>query len=374
MTQMSKDVRDRLEASLSGMADSESFPFQMEIPLDRLKKNDANPNVQDERTFNATVESVQEEGWIQPMASVVPVGEFDPMSPWGWKEFSIVAGHHRYDAAVVLGHDAGPCWVLDPEKFDQDRQDWVMVKANILSGDLDPMKFTALYSRMAKTYGAEVLQSLMGFTSEDAFKKVYRDVKRALPPALQKALDDQKDEIKTIDDLSLVLNRLFREYGETLPSNMMVFSWAGKEVLWVRTNDRLWEQVLKIAKTAAIQQQDVNAVIGDLLSAGAAALKTSGTVPGGEEKQMTEEQTAGVADSTPANEQPVQETVVGGEAQPGDETGDAGNAAETVDQEAAAEAAQGDATDAANAAAEVSEQDRTPDDATDGAQSGEQAD
>lgn len=239
------------------------YPYNAVIALDLLDKNAANPNEQDERTFNATVESIEEEGWVQPMCTVVP-------TPDG--RYRIVAGHHRYDAATVLGYEDGPCWVLDPEKFDEDRQDWVMVKANILSGQLNPAKFTALYDRMLKSYGAEVLQALMGFTSEDAFKRVYRDVKKALPPALQKALDDQKDEIKTIDDLSLVLNRLFREYGETLPSNMMVFSWAGKEVLWVRSSDDLWDRVNRIAKDAVLDKADVNDRLVALLEAGAQVL------------------------------------------------------------------------------------------------------
>jgi hypothetical protein len=241
------------------------FPYLAELPLDRLDKNIANPNEQDERTFNATVESIQEEGWIQPMASVVPFGEYLPGTEYGWQRFTIVAGHHRFDAATVLAYDTGPCWVLDPAKFDEDRQAWTMVKANIITGKLNPAKFTSLYERIVKTYGAEVTQALMGFTSEDAFQKVYVEVKRALPPQLQAALDQQKGEIKTIDDLSLVLNRLFREFGETLPSNFMVFSWAGKDVLWVRTDDRLWAAITKIAEHVKEDGTDMAVVLGDLL-------------------------------------------------------------------------------------------------------------
>jgi 5,10-methylenetetrahydrofolate reductase len=101
------------------------------------------------------------------------------------------------------------------------------VKDNLISGKLNPEKFASLYDRMARKYDAEVLQRLMGFTSTDAFQKLYGTVKSSLPKELQDALDDVKDEIKTVDDLSLVLNRLFRDHGETLDSNMMVFSCAG---------------------------------------------------------------------------------------------------------------------------------------------------
>jgi hypothetical protein len=237
------------------------FPFSMEVPLDRLVKNSENPNEMTEREFNALADSVQQEGWTQPMASVVPIGKFDSKDPYGWKQFSIVGGHHRLDVATVLGFDTGPCWVLDPAKFDDDRQAWNLVKQNILHGSLNPEKFSKLYDRLAKTYDKEVMQALMGFTGQDAFQKLYREVRNSLPDDLKAAMDDVKDEIRTIDDLSLVLNRLFAQYGETLPSNMMVFSWAGKEVLWVRCSDETWEAVSAAAAFAADTKADFDQVV-----------------------------------------------------------------------------------------------------------------
>lgn len=231
------------------------YPYSTDVAVKALVKNDANPNEMDDRTFNALCESIMEEGWTEPV-TVVPNGD----------SYVIVGGHHRYDAAVTLGMEQVPCWVLDPEKFDEDRQGWNLVKMNVLRGQLNPSKFTALYERMVKTYGAEVLQSLMGFTNEDAFKKMYQDVRKSLPPELAKALDATKDEIKTIDDLSLVLNRLFKEHGETLPSNMMVFSWAGKDVLWVRCTDDLWKVVTAMAKRTAEAEGDMAQVLLEALT------------------------------------------------------------------------------------------------------------
>jgi hypothetical protein len=232
-----------------------TYPYADDLAVDSLRKNAANPNEMDDRTFNALCESIQEEGWTEPV-TVVPSGD----------EYVIVGGHHRFDAAVTLGMERVPCWVLDPAKFDEDRQGWNLVKMNVLRGQLNPSKFTALYERMVKTYGAEVLQSLMGFTSEDAFKKMYQDVRKSLPPELAKALDSTKDEIKTIDDLSLVLNRLFREHGETLPTNLMVFSWGGKDVLWVRCSDDLWKVVTGMAKRTVEDEGDMSQVLLEALT------------------------------------------------------------------------------------------------------------
>lgn len=247
-----------------------TYPRMETLKVADLVKNSSNPNEQDERTFNALCQSIQDEGWVEPMATVVPeLAEDGSLTG----KYQIVGGHHRHDATLVLGIEDGPCWVLDPEKFDQDRQNWTMVKVNILKGKLNPSKFTKLYNDMVAVYGAEVLQEQMGFTNEDAFKSMYQDVKRNLPPELAKALDEQKDEIKTIDDLSLVLNRLFREHGETLPSNMMVFSFGGKDVLWVRADKELWELVTTVAKTTAAKQQDMNTRVKDIFVAGLKALE-----------------------------------------------------------------------------------------------------
>lgn len=223
---------------------------------EELVPNADNPNQQDDKTFNALCESIEAEGWTVPVNAV-------------WVEnrgkYEIVSGEHRWRAAKVLGCLV-PVIALPADEFDQDRRDWNLVKDNILKGSLNPEKFASLYDRMVKKYDAETLQSLMGFTDNDAFKRVYRDVARALPPEMQQALEDAKDEIRTIDDLSIVLNRLFREFGETLPSNMMVFSLGGKDVLWVRADKPLWSIVSKLAKEAADNGEDFAAVVLDVFS------------------------------------------------------------------------------------------------------------
>lgn len=241
------------------------FPYSADIPLERLRKNVANPNEMSAKDFNALAASIDEEGWVQPMASVVPIGAYDENDPFGWAEFSIVGGHHRFDYAVLRGDETGPCWVLDPAKFDEDRQLWNMTKLNIVHGRLNPEKFTRLWQDMAARYDAETLQGLMGFTDEDAFRKVVKTVRQALPPELAAKLDEVKDEIKTIDGLSLVLNKLFREYGESLPSNVMAFSFAGKEVMWILADKRLWTLVSSIRKEVVAAGGDMAATLSQLL-------------------------------------------------------------------------------------------------------------
>lgn len=228
------------------------------LDVDDLVPNADNPNQQDDATFNALVQSIETEGWTQPVQAVRLKN--------GWE---IVAGEHRWRAARVLGCKV-PVIELPAEDFDADRRDWNLVKDNILRGSLNPEKFSRLYDRLTQKYDAEVLQTLMGFTSQDAFQKVYKEVRDALPQSLQDALDAARDEIKTIDGLAAVLNRLFTEFGETLPSNMMTFSWGTKNVLWIQCDSELWKVVSQIAdgvkESGGSMTEEMKRLLNDAIS------------------------------------------------------------------------------------------------------------
>jgi len=212
---------------------------------DQLIPNPANPNQQADAVFNGLVASIEQEGWTVPITAV-QAGEL----PDGRPQYRIVAGEHRWRAAKILGCQT-PVIALDPDQWDEDRQAWNLVKDNVLKGNLNPERFAQLYERLTERYEAEVMQVLMGFTSEDAFQKVYKEARAALPEALQKALDKQKGEIKTIDGLAAVLNGLFREFGETLPSDFMTFAWGSKDILWTMVRRRkTWDTITAAAREA----------------------------------------------------------------------------------------------------------------------------
>lgn len=226
-----------------------------------VEPDEGNPNEQDDETFDALVLQIQQNGWTAP-AQVVPVD--------GGK-YRLVAGEHRWMAARVL-QTRLPAVLLDPATWDADRRQMQLVADNLISGKLNPDKFTKLYSDLARRYDGEVLKKYMGFSKGDQFEKLFRETKAGLPPELADALDASKAEIRTIDDLSRVLNRLFQEHGETLPSNMMVFSFGGKEVLWIRANKALWSLATEISEHAVEAGQDVaEAFVAALSTAKAAA-------------------------------------------------------------------------------------------------------
>lgn len=211
-----------------------------EIDIDLLDPSDENPNEMTDDEFSALVEEVADHGWLTPLQVIGP-------GPNG--RYKLFGGHHRVKVAEVLGMTRLPCVVVDPDAFDDDFRKLQLVRQNILHGSLNPEKFTRLYNEMAKRYDGEVLRRMFAFTKTDAFDRLYLDAKKALPPDMQRKLEDVRKELKTVDDLSLVLNRLFTEYGNTLDSNFMFFSWGGKEHIMIQLSaPGAWQRVSVFAR------------------------------------------------------------------------------------------------------------------------------
>jgi hypothetical protein len=121
------------------------------------------------------------------------------------------------------------------------------------------VKFTKLFDEMAQKYGEQMTKQMMMFVDDKAFKDVYMSVKKELPKDLQEKLEKTKDEIKTVDDLSRVLNELFSKYGDTLDQNFMVFTYGGKTQLWVRMDKELYELMIKdVAERLKKDGGDIN--------------------------------------------------------------------------------------------------------------------
>lgn len=205
---------------------TEMWPTQT-IQLDRVVEYEDNPNEMSDDMFSLLVEEIAESGWLVPIQVAGP----DPDGT-----YRLIGGHHRKKAALVLGIEEVPAIVVDPVVFDRDRQEIQVVKQNVLHGDLNPEKFTALFNKLAQRYDADLLRREMAFTKSDAFNKVYLDAKKALPPEMQAKLEEVREELKTVDDLSLVLNRLFTDYGSTVKFHAMFFSWGGRDHVMVQLN------------------------------------------------------------------------------------------------------------------------------------------
>lgn len=223
------------------------------IPVEDLLPDEDNPNVQKDAVFNALVENIQEIGMVEPIM-VAPAYDENENRIEG--KYRIVSGHHRYEACKLLDYTEVPCIIQ--EDFDKDMQKFQLVRMNMLRGKIDPVKFTKLFNEMAEKYGEELVKQAMALVDEQAFKKLYIDVKKELPKELQEKLEEAKDDIKTVDDLSRILNSLFTKYGDTLQYNFMVFTFGGKTHYWIIMDKEVKAQMDKLADMCKEKEVDIN--------------------------------------------------------------------------------------------------------------------
>lgn len=199
------------------------------VPIDKCKPNEWNPNEQDEATFNRLAEELDQ---TQGGVGYIDLVQVIPMTDG---TFTIIGGEHRWRAMRALGHETIDVVLLVSDQWkSRDLQEFTTVRLNALKGTLNPKKFMAMYNRLAQSYSADQLKRLMAFTDEDKWREMTRQTVTALQAAgvskeaISKFKKDTK-EIKKVDDLANILNRLFNEHGNTLDAHYMVFSFGGKE-------------------------------------------------------------------------------------------------------------------------------------------------
>ncbi len=201
-----------------------------DIPLSRIIASAENPNEEDDRTFDQLVERIRAEGFDEP-AHVMP-------NPDKAGHFIMVSGHHRMKAAKILKLETIPC--ILHEDWDETKRKIELVARNNLRGNLNPEKFTKLYDEIVKKgLDKEMVKIQMGFTKRDAFEKVYKSIEKSLPAQDKKKLKEAKENIKSVDDLSSVLNTIFKEHGSELDAGFMVFSFGGKNHHYIKVDKEL---------------------------------------------------------------------------------------------------------------------------------------
>lgn len=198
-----------------------------DIPVDMLVGDEANPNEMKEDKFDLLVQEIQENGFDEPII-VIP-------HPADDGKYLIAGGHHRVKAARQIGMESVPSVIK--ESWDEDQQKLALVKRNIIHGQMNTQKFTALYTELAKKYDPEILKTMLGFTQKKEFEAVYEGVEKSLSPKQKKVLAKSKEKIKSVDDLTSVLHKIFKEQGSESDSSYVVFSFGGKEHHYVQIDD-----------------------------------------------------------------------------------------------------------------------------------------
>lgn len=229
-----------------------------DVPIALVNKNDFNPNEMDDSTFNRLVEEIEDTGMVSAI-QVVP-------APGG--KFLIIGGEHRWQALRTLGWEKIPCNILTDDRFlDQDLQELLTVRLNVIQGKLNPDKFVKLYEKKVAKYGAEQLQSLFGYTSSDAWNRVIKDVTKAVSDSgiggkgLLEELKKKSKKVKNIDGLGKVLNQLFSKYGSDLKYSFMVFTYGKKNHLYVMLSDTAKENLDRLMAKCRDEKKDINEIL-----------------------------------------------------------------------------------------------------------------
>jgi hypothetical protein len=260
-----------------------------------MRANTWNPNVESPEKFNLLVESVQDIGFSENV-QVRPIGEgefreVDGQKRWYGKKqpsLEIIGGEHRWQACMVAGMENDWIPAVFFTDLDEDKLKAVTVRMNIIGGEMDPEKFTALWDGLYSTghFSEQALRDMMGIASRGEFEKLYKKVKASLPSDMQAALDKMKGEIKTIDDLSLILNKLFRQHGSELQYSYMTFEFGGRQHTWVR----LKRETNGLLNKVKIMCREKNVDMNDVLKLGfETAIAHSGWKPSAEVDQSLEE-------------------------------------------------------------------------------------
>jgi hypothetical protein len=244
------------------------------LPIGQICPNIWNPNRMSPEAFERLKKEIQDVGFIDPV-QVVPLEGSD--------SYRLIGGEHRWKAAHELGMKEIPAVILSGKEWtDEDLQKFVTLRLNHLHGELDPEKFAALYEEMARKYGEDALQNLMGYVNIDGWKKLVSGMKEGLkasglPDELVEKFAEEAEEATCEDDLNRILQKLLAEYGDTLNLNFMVFTFKSKEHLYVISDEETFALAKAIAEESKRRKVDINQVLHQVL---ARWEKAAAVVPG----------------------------------------------------------------------------------------------
>lgn len=233
-----------------------------DLPLDMLVENSSNPNKMKAREFDLLCDNLQKTGLTDPIL----------VKPIGGGKYRIVGGHHRARAAQFLGFTEVPCTIITDPHFDEDMENFQLVRMNVIHGRLDPEAFLHLYEQVAAKYSKEILQDAYGFADDAEFAKLIKQTGKNLPEDLQEKFKEAAKEIKTIDDLAMVLNRLFTEFGDTLPYGYMTFDFGGQDSIWVRCKKSTRKAFLTLGERCVKEQKTVDDIMEGILQLAASGM------------------------------------------------------------------------------------------------------
>lgn len=237
-----------------------------DIPVELLVPTESNPNAMTDETFNVLAEEIDETvegspGFIDPI-DVVPLDD---------GRYQIVGGEHRWKAGRAIGMKTVPCILHTDEKWKSEEfREFMLVRLNVIKGSLSPEKFLVMYERYVEKYGRDKLQRLFAITDDDYWSSLVGGTRSGLKDMgasseMLSDFDERTKEIKSVDELAAILNGLFSKYGNDLKYSFMVFTFGGKEHLYVKMNKEMARQMDAVKEWCRENRADINLVMAPVV-------------------------------------------------------------------------------------------------------------
>jgi len=243
------------------MSDDKKPPYELKtVKVEELEPNSWNPQTQNDATFTRLREEIRKLGYCMDPIEVVPLES---------GKYRIIGGEHRWKACLAEGIADIPIISLTDKKWaDEDLQRFVTVRLNTIRGSIDPEKFAKLYNEMADKYGADALQSLMGFTDAKGFQRLLGTISKGLgglSKETKKKFDENAKEAKTVEELTSILNELFAKYGDTMDQNFLVFTHGKKQHIYVAMDMKTKRAMEKVTEYCKLTKEDINTVMAPVI-------------------------------------------------------------------------------------------------------------
>lgn len=237
--------------------------LRLNVEIDNLEAQDNNPNEMGEAEFNLLYDNIDRVGVTDPI--LVRRKSPEEITETAPAEFKIVGGYHRWEVAKLHGFSEVPVTVITDPTFDADSEKFQIVRHNVIRGKMNPKKFMDLYQSLSGKYTEEVAAEMFGFANEEEFKKLVQSTAQALPPEMKQSFLDASKEIRTIDDLALVLNRLFTTYGDTVPYGYMIFDFGGQDHVWLRMKKGQKQQLITFGELCRNKNRSIDSGMSALM-------------------------------------------------------------------------------------------------------------
>jgi hypothetical protein len=216
------------------------------IPIELIDNNTYNPNEMTDAMFDALAENIDDIGMVQP-ALVRPVKD----------RYEVVDGEHRVEAMRIQDYEEMPCVVINPKYVDEIKARFITMRMNNIKGKLNKEKFRNIVEEVLETgdYEFDSLAGEFGFVDESEFEALWNSARESIDdPDMKEEFDSNRDEMKSVDDIAKLIERLYAKYGSTLPAHFMFFDLGGKEAVTVQLQSAKDVKIIKEAARSVMDQ------------------------------------------------------------------------------------------------------------------------